>query len=342
MLLNDYQGIYLRKNLAQTDPNLPGSDICFSPDIIPFQKDYVDPGTFIMTDNWTRDLGKSVLVNENNYVYIRGNNNADSVQKGKLELNYAPSNLVLFPNAWADNKIPVGDDPGKFALEFEAQPNALWVAGVPFQWKAMPLPIGADHYCLVARINEEVPTYNMSWDDLYAWIKKPNVGWRNVNLVTGDTPDWERHFQLNLPEKTDIPPITQAYIYVEFSLDMPLGVQVSFSCPGQDASPEINYPVTTYDKKGQLIGMWSNLQKGFDHWGTLSFWSRGNTIPSGASVKLTMTIVESLERLTDDNMKDINKIFSRQVIDHKFLFNFNEYYGTRQRRVGGINNLYKY
>ncbi|HEY8928140.1 MAG TPA: hypothetical protein VIM55_03055 [Mucilaginibacter sp.] len=336
----------MRKNLAQTNPNQPGSDVCTSPDIIPYQKDAVAPSTFITDENWKKDLGKAILKDEYNLIYIRGDNNATEQKTGTLELNYAPSNLVMWPSQWADNRIQLATIE-KFSQEITAAPGSKWAAEYAFQWKPGQLPSGADHYCLVARMNEPVPQMNMSWDQLIEWIKKPNVGWRNVNMIVGNTPTWERRYQLTLSKEANIPEVSHCYIFAEFSRNMPLGVSVSFSCAGPGADPVINKQKEDYKEVGQTIGMWSDVNKGFDQMGTLSFWANGKTIPTDASVTLSMYNVDASAVLALNRQKRIvdrfNAYSENRIITYKDLIGFEEYLGAggTLKRVGGIHNVFK-
>ena len=258
-----------------------------SPDIIPYGANVIEPGNLISFDNWEKGLGQPLLVNQYNFIYVRGKNNTNTVQKGILELYYTPSNKSLQPETWISNKIPLGNNPDTFQLEIEAQPYSPWVGNVPFQLKPTPLPDDSEYYCLIARMtNDPFPTGIISEEQLIDWVKEPEVAWRKESMIFEDTPTWQKQYPINIDETT------RAELMIEFSADVPIGVQASFISPGPGANPMVYlYPVTKNMQGPMTTGIMTDIVGGFDSIITLSVWDRGKTIPDGASIELIVATI---------------------------------------------------
>ena len=286
-IISDYEGIYLRKNLSQESSKAYGDDVFSSPDIIPYGANVIEPGNLISFDNWEKGLGQPLLVNQYNFIYVRGKNNTNTVQKGILELYYTPSNKSLQPETWISNKIPLGNNPDTFQLEIEAQPYSPWVGNVPFQLKPTPLPDDSEYYCLIARMtNDPFPTGIISEEQLIDWVKEPEVAWRKESMIFEDTPTWQKQYPINIDETT------RAELMIEFSADVPIGVQASFISPGPGANPMVYlYPVTKNMQGPMTTGIMTDIVGGFDSIITLSVWDRGKTIPDGASIELIVATI---------------------------------------------------
>lgn len=311
-----YNGMYIRKYLGQTGPIASGDAVTLSPDLIPHGNQQEIPSIFITPENWAKDMNLPVKTGEYNLIYVRGDNAIAEDKKGNLEMNWSPANLTMWPNNWADNLIPLSTDPKKFSLEVSAASLSKWVTGVPFQWQVPELPSGVDHFCIVGRLDEPVPWVQWSWSDLITWIKKPNVGWRNVYPVKKDTPTWQRLFYLNLPDDGKIPPDSKMYVYMDF-LNMPIGIDVAFNCPDPLASPLINKKRTTLEDPNDLIGMWTKLPRGFNSYVTISFWSNGITIPPGAMTSLNTNYTPAA--LTDEEFEALCERFNGDRVHRDFF-----------------------
>ncbi|RPD42789.1 YncE family protein [Chitinophaga barathri] len=313
-----YEGMYIRKYLGQTGPIPVQSGVTISPDIIPYGTlPTQDPKEFITPENWNKDMAKDVLSAQYNNLYVRGDNNATEQKTMTLELNWSPSNLVMWPSNWADNLMPISGKPGEFSQKVTAEASSKWVSMVPFLWNTPQLPPEADHFCLVARLDEPVPTVNFSWDELLTWIRKPNVGWRNVYPVNKDKPEWSRQFLLNLPADDSIPENSKIYVFLDFT-DMPAGVDVQFSCPDQQADPLIIKPRVRLNEPNEVIGLWTKLPRGFSSYVVVSFWRNDITIPIGASVTLNSYYLPSA--MTDDEFRELcEKFHSGEKITHDFI-----------------------
>ncbi|PMS12196.1 hypothetical protein C0Z17_11540 [Trinickia caryophylli] len=159
-----------------------------SPDIIPYGQDFLDYGTAVETYGGP-DIGKAVINNLNNFIYVRCKNIADTTIQGTVNLYYANASLFLLPSTWTRVSNPNPEEPFVFGDGSTYIPGqAIALAQSPFSLGGLP---GDGHYCFIAVANNNnipfgVPSTFDSNADFALWVRNnPNVAQRNVEHRLG-------------------------------------------------------------------------------------------------------------------------------------------------------------
>lgn len=280
-----YDDFYLRGELDDVgEVPQQGGGMCTSPDIIPVGSTPLPDPQTTLSKGWRQDLGTDVLAGQQNYVYVRAKNLKAGANNGQAALYYTRASLILWPDQWSQNELKTEAGASSSVLAAGALGDVA-VGAAPFVWTPAALPDN-DHYCLIARASttahpNPIPGTFGSMDDWVTFIRQnPGFGWRNVALVTRDTPTFQTNVQLSVPNACEL------YVLLEAD-NIPVGAAMQFTCGTPGPSPELVLPKTTINMPNMVAGVYSNVPAGFASAITLSFWSNGLTIPSGASLTLS-------------------------------------------------------
>ena len=101
-----WDDLHLRSYFGDTGEYPTGGSLSKSPDIIPNGMEPIpDPEESFVNNNWDKDMGKDLVANAANYLYVRGNNLGTAATDGIVNLYYAPANLILYPVEWRNNQL---------------------------------------------------------------------------------------------------------------------------------------------------------------------------------------------------------------------------------------------
>jgi hypothetical protein len=201
-----FSGVYMRPNL-QSNGEVPAQGtLCTSPDIwVAGMTPVANWQTALATSaSYTADSGNNVTLNVDNYFYLRACNGLTTAQDRTVALYYAPSNVIQEPSRWEPNVILT--DQGNTAANIRALPaGAVGVGDQTFVWPRVPPPPGgADHYCLIAQVNDAqnsnpLPSVENLLDLSALVTNNLGFGWKNLNLVPYNGVAFEYSEMLTIP-----------------------------------------------------------------------------------------------------------------------------------------------
>lgn len=232
-------GWYFRSNLSDTYANGSGrsNSMSSSPDIIPFGSIPISTSKYQQTflDTFNNDLGANLVVNDLNYIYLRGKALTD-VASVTFKLYYIPANILLYPSFWKNNVITTADGKDQVTVS-NVKANTPIVVDPPFLWVKTPSPTPSDHYCLIARTTDSPDPSTIkhgSIGEFAQWLaENDGYGWRNTTTVTGGIPDQlQKYTSINIPAEWEA-----ASAWVAMNADnIPVGWDVSFTLTVPDAN----------------------------------------------------------------------------------------------------------
>lgn len=285
--MGQYKGILVRQNLQDTGsvPRTGGWTAC--PDLIPYGTEPVQQPTDFFRSNYNQDVGKVLVANAENYVYVRGKNLTDSPLTGTARLFYAPQNLFLYPSVWLQNTMTTmnGSETSEIS---NVMPNSTGVTVDPFTW--IPSDIN-DHHAFISIVSTPEHPYETqlpgdtitSLNELAAWIAKTGgIGLHNVKIIEAGAPVFTNC--THLPASSTLEKIT----FTITAENAPVGTEVSFSSgkplPG---GVYINLPKTTVTNDTNfLVGVVYEIPANWDAELCFSFYSNGKKVPQ--DMRLTM------------------------------------------------------
>lgn len=189
--MSDYNDIFIRNTLGETN-SLPrdGSDTD-SPDIIPWgTAEARDPvTTFASASSYGTNPGKKVVYDSQNYIYIRGKNDNSDLVAGTVSLYYAHRTQLSNPNAWQRLSTKNGNNTSSAA----ADAGDVAVASDPFVWSPSEPP-AANPYLLIAVIatpdhSNPVPDYINDPETFATWqANQGGVAARTISVPAPPQP----------------------------------------------------------------------------------------------------------------------------------------------------------
>lgn len=316
-----YNDLFLRANLNDSGAIPAAGPLSTSPDIIPYGNAPVtDPQDFFSA-NYGSDVGKDLIANTANYLYMRVKNlNAGNVN-GNLSLYYSKASLLLYPSLWKENILSTSD--GNTSVPIQSAASGIVTVGTdPFTWS--PQMIQGDHYCLIGRVvtpahPNPVPDTG-SIQDFAAYISNNRaMGWRNVTVVDNGSPTFST--------SVDYMQGTQAstMLILLTTTNIPIGAEVGFSCGTPGPQPIINLPKSKVtDPSSFIIGISSLVPAGWESSITYSYWANGTTPLPGWSIGLKIVyLVEA-----DNPLFNFGYSFDELGLDEK------EYRSTLRDNIG--------
>jgi hypothetical protein len=139
--------LYMRRTLSDTKVVDWSAAAAKSPDIIPYVGPASDPKD-LFTRTYSEDVGKPLLVDESNSIYVRAKNMGTDAAGGSVHLYYAESAMVLLPELWQNNIIRSASGGDSVRIP-STQPGEIGIGTETFLWKP-EAPTGNSHYCFVA------------------------------------------------------------------------------------------------------------------------------------------------------------------------------------------------
>lgn len=281
-----YNDLYMRCNLSDSGSVPRSGTLSASPDIIPYGTSPVADPVTEFTNNYSKDVGKNLTANQQNFIYTRAYNYAAGPAAGDIYLYYSPAALLLYPSLWSENTLLTSQGADHVTVSASSA-NQIVVSNDPFTW--VPQQISNDHYCMVARVSTEanpnpVPQTG-DINDFAHWIST-NGGWawRNVTVVTAGAPTFTRTMNYT---QGDLAGTMQFVLQCQ---NVPVGAKVGFSCGTPGPTPLINLPPTTVTNGSSfVIGMVSNVPANFISNISYSYWANGNNPPPGFQISLMVT-----------------------------------------------------
>lgn len=268
--MEQWKDVYFRESSIDKGENpAKGSCSCF--DIITKQEPLADPSRLIGTDKDTNN-SEEMNARMNNYIYVRGNNNAGKDQSGQIYLYYTPASLLLYPMKWKDNTIKLGS--GKDYYDFSVKKGKQFVCWDDTQggffWN--PQVIQHDHYCLISRaVTKDHPADIPKASDIESFGKfistNRSYGWRNVTVVDRNTADFSQSVDYDQGD-------TGYDMHIILSCrDVPVGAEVAFDCP----APKVNIHMkrTKITTPNQDLGILCSIPANFKGEITYYYWANG-------------------------------------------------------------------
>jgi hypothetical protein len=291
-----YDDLYLRNTLNDTG-NIPRKGaMSSSPDIIPWGLDpQPDPKKYF-TDNYTQDVGKPLIADFRNYLYIRAKNLGNVASSGEVFLYWSPSSLLLYPSQWKVNSMKTSSGAGSVSMK-DVAPSGIGVAEDAFTWSPS-MPGGNFHYCLIGRVATDrhpnpIPNTG-DIKDFAAWVaENGGIGWRNVSVVNAGAPT------LALSTNYDQGPSKAEVTFAVTCDNCPIGKSwVSFSSATvlPDSQQPVFIPKTLIDQQGKVIGVKRQVPAGWNTTFTINYWSDVKP-PEGWNIALEGTV-------TSDDVED--------------------------------------
>ena len=281
--------ILLRDSL-EDNGTIPSPGYAYtSPDVICTQQSQIPNPTTYFTGNYTSDPNLSVIVNQNNYMYVRGKNLGTQASGGTVYLYWTPSSLLMLPAQWSQNAMQanVGGRWQPYNTLPQVNGGQVSVTQVPFAWSPAPAPRG-DHYCTVSAVSTQqhpwsasnIPSFPNS-DAFVMWVRNnQNICWRNIWLVSNpNTPNWDRLDLLNNNFSQDSPLLIKAQCSA-----VPIGTTITL----KNTALGINTVQTTTSSNQTIYSQGVTCPAGFNGYiETLAVLPVGTTWPPGALIVTT-------------------------------------------------------
>jgi len=183
--VEQWNGITVRCKTGEQG-NVPRSSSSQSPDIIMAgTTPLADPSILTDPTNYDNAYSNKIYIGNTNYLYVRGKNFTDKDLDGTWNLFYAPSNILLYPYLWEENKLATSD--GNQNPAFSIKAGEIGASENAFSWLAPALPSG-QHYCMIGLANTAEHgnpvagvTNITSLAEIFA--NNANIAQRNVNMV---------------------------------------------------------------------------------------------------------------------------------------------------------------
>lgn len=187
-----YMDVMVRDTLSDFGQAQVSGSVCKSPDIVPAGLNALTDPVTELKGQWFKDVGRDLVANANNVIYLRGISHNPQKTKAKFYLYYSQASLLMYPSQWKDHLIPCSNGMEYYETG-ELQQGDLAVTETPYLWK--PSSIQNDHYCLIGRVvTDEHPNPIPDAKDVKEFTKfiacNPNYCMRNIALVEKDVPDY--------------------------------------------------------------------------------------------------------------------------------------------------------
>jgi len=220
-----------------------------SPDVIPYGITPMNNFDTKLKSSWENDIGKDVIANNGNYLYVRGKNLSPDTLTGEYTLYYANSGTIIQPDTWT--KINAYD--GNPTVQVQpTTTNNIALPDQAFFWNNVAEPPENSHYCLIAtyknaQLPNPVPTEQFtSIADYVKWVvDSPNVAWRNIYVAPTSVETHTENIWISNPDDK-----ARDYLFSATCTNMPVGTIVTMSCATH--SVNINAKVTGDSKKFAL------------------------------------------------------------------------------------------
>ncbi|MCI1640283.1 MAG: C1 family peptidase, partial [Bacteroidales bacterium] len=280
-LYNDY---FLRDSLNDFGQIPVSGTLCYSPDIVPAGMTILENPSKTLEENWFKDMGKDIVGNTDNHIYLRGRNLSDEAKNIKLYLYYSKASLLLFPSLWKNNSIKNSNGNDYYEGSVSRQGEVL-VSESSFLWK--PDKISKDdHYCLIARAETSahpnpVPDIDKISDFAKFIAENPGFVWRNVSVTSKDTPSFS--VALDYEQGTG----AEEMYFIISCLNNTKGSSVSLTCGAKGPQPAINIPRTKINQENFIVGTVAEVPAGFKGNIVFNYWKDKVKIESEWEIRVS-------------------------------------------------------
>jgi hypothetical protein len=277
MSSNTYNGVLIRNNLS-------GKGGAESPDIIPYGDEPVkEPLTFFIA-NYKQDVGKALIENVENYLYLRGKNFSENTVIGKFYLYYAKPSLILYPDQWENNALQTST--GQTSVPFTVNPGEIAITVNPFTWTPQN-----SSCCLIGRIVTPVhPNPIPQVGDIFdysSWRQNNRAtAFRNITLVSRDSTSWTQDVYYSQGA------IGAKVQFIITCTNVPVGAKVALSAGTPGPTPVMDIePTTVTNAASFVVGMECYVPADYTSNISFSYWANGNIPPKGFSIKMSAQVV---------------------------------------------------
>lgn len=301
--MTQFTDFFMRPNLGSTGTVPAQGSITECPDIwIAGTKAIKDPATTLTTpESYAQTSDNGIILNADNYIYLRGKNGASQTVNKRLELYYAPCGVINWPSKWVENRLKTGD--GDTYVEVNQVPSGSIAAGSKsFIWRNVSKPSdGSDHYCLFANVNDASNSHPVPGSTGFGKIDMANVvandlciGWRNVRLIDTGI-DMTFHTSIEIDNVPTDGGVYNLYLKCPKQFN---GTSVAFSLDKTDSKGNIIALSKTKVNAGDdpvLYGVQATLDPGYKADIQINLWFNGVDVPAGYEITMEAGFVTNEE-----------------------------------------------
>lgn len=296
--MSDFKDFYLRPNLGSTGQVPVTGSFVTCPDIWPSGNKPIQnyQTELAKSSSYSQESPNEIMLNYDNYIYIRGKNGADTPVTKWIELYYVPCAVINWPCKWYQNRLNTAKERGYVIVENVAK-GQIAVGDECLIWhEVRKPPSGSSHYCMIANVNDPqnshpVPgTKGMTYEDMANLLKNDlRFGWKNVVIVEKDTPDWTYSQLLEIPENVGEKKTVRVALVCPTEF---YGAAVQFTSStskGSSGPIELSKTVIPKTSASAVLGVEVDLDPGFSCSIQVNYWSNGIKPPSGKSISLDVS-----------------------------------------------------
>lgn len=278
-----YDDVVVRDNISDFGQTPVSGNLTASPDIVP-------NGTKLLTDinvlrnDWFKDIGKDILKNAYNNIYMRGINLSSQKKKVRFSLYYSEASLLLYPSLWKDK--PLKNAEGKSYIEVEVDSGEIAVTPGIFSWKPEAIAEN-DHYCLIGRVETDehpnpIPDVEKI-DDFAKFIAThPGFSWRNVTIVDAGAPT----FSQAIPYMQGTQP-GEMHFHLSWNKNL-RGAMVSLNCDSELPQPLIQIPQQEITQDYGIFGVISKVPENLKGNIIFNYWNNNRKSTEEWEIKLSV------------------------------------------------------
>jgi hypothetical protein len=323
---NYNKGIYMRPNQGNQGTVPAGSPLCSCPDIwiagstpvANFQSALATAASYA-----TQSID-SITQGSPNYLYVRGKNGTAIPRTTQVQLYGVPNAAIQWPGNWANFAIPTdiefqdGTPPTYTSSIVNLAPGNIGVAANTFVWaNPQPPTNGSSHYCLITWLNNDGNAFPdvLTQLDMSALVTNNlQFGWRNVAMVSAQSPTIQINTQLIIPD--DVTPGSREYsLQVTNTGFAPNtgnnGWTFSLSCSQTDSKGNpISIVNTAMPGLNHFVGVRCWLEPGYNATLTINLYrNNGPVALPGASLDITPAYY------SDGTVKETEEALQRGLVD---------------------------
>jgi hypothetical protein len=292
--MTQFKDFFLRPNLGSTGTIPAQGSITQCPDIwLAGTEAISDPATTLASDkSYAKASSSDVVLNADNYIYLRGKNGADNTVSKRMELYYAPCGVINWPSKWVENKLKTGDGSDYVEVNNVASGNVA-AGNKAFIWKNVTRPPqGSDHYCIFANVNDAQNSHPVPGSSGFGKINMAEVvkndlclGWRNIHLVDKGI-DMTFHTSIEIDNAPGAGGTYNLYLKCPKEFN---GTSVAFSANKADSHGGKIELFKTKVEAGDvpaIYGVEVELDQGFNAQIQINLWFNGVNVPSGYEITM--------------------------------------------------------
>lgn len=286
------KNILIRVSLDDDGTTPRTGDLSNSPDVIPYGTTQADDPVTFFIENYDKNVNADLEAAQKNYIYMRGKNMLDGLQKGDMYVFYAKNEDLNTPRKWASNKLKTTANTYFNSVLGQNEGNIL-VGANPYVWTPPTTDAGTD-YSLIGVVvpSGETPNFIGVTDFEEYVANNINVGWTKVTInkpTPPPTPElrWKTTFAYNQGDtERDM----------NFTLNcksIPTDTYISFTSDNADGpNPPISLDKTPVSNPNGSYGIKSTVPAGYKGNITFSFFSN-EAPPADSSITFQAYYLEA-------------------------------------------------